>query len=74
MDAVVHGDEARRAQIHAQSRAVRQREVVQALMATLPAHCLLHRDEDTAPYVNIPAVNQACGSGDRGPLASVAAA
>lgn len=31
-------------------RAERQREVVQALMATLPAHCLLYRDEDTAPY------------------------
>jgi len=34
----------------AEMRAERQREVVQALMATLPAHCLLHRDEDTAPY------------------------
>lgn len=28
----------------------RQREVVQALMAVLPTHCLLFRDEDTAPY------------------------
>ncbi len=28
----------------------RQREVVQALMAVLPTHCLLYRDEDTAPY------------------------
>jgi glycolate oxidase len=30
--------------------AARQREVVQALMAVLPTHCLLFRDEDTAPY------------------------
>ncbi|RDU95011.1 FAD-linked oxidase C-terminal domain-containing protein [Trinickia dinghuensis] len=34
----------------AEMRAERQREVVQALMATLPTHCLLYRDEDTAPY------------------------
>jgi glycolate oxidase len=34
----------------AEMRVERQREVVQALMATLPAHCLLYRDEDTAPY------------------------
>ncbi|GLU30692.1 FAD-linked oxidase C-terminal domain-containing protein [Trinickia caryophylli] len=33
-----------------EAREARQREVVQALMATLPAHCLLYRDEDTAPY------------------------
>lgn len=32
------------------ARAQRQREVVQALMAVLPTHCLLYRDEDTAPY------------------------
>ncbi|MEK6349887.1 MAG: FAD-linked oxidase C-terminal domain-containing protein [Burkholderia sp.] len=32
------------------ARAQRQREVVQALMAVLPTHCLLHRDEDTAAY------------------------
>ncbi|MGS0980045.1 FAD-linked oxidase C-terminal domain-containing protein [Burkholderia glumae] len=32
------------------TRAQRQREVVQALMAVLPSHCLLHRDEDTAAY------------------------
>ncbi|ALK29419.1 FAD-linked oxidase C-terminal domain-containing protein [Burkholderia plantarii] len=32
------------------SRAQRQREVVQALMAVLPGHCLLHRDEETAAY------------------------
>ena len=32
------------------TRAQRQREVVQALMAVLPTHCLLYRDEDTAPY------------------------
>jgi glycolate oxidase len=32
------------------SRAQRQREVVQALMAVLPSHCLLHRDEETAAY------------------------
>ena len=31
-------------------REERQREVVQALMATLPARCLLYRDEETAPY------------------------
>jgi glycolate oxidase len=30
--------------------AARQREVVQALMTVLPSHCLLYRDEDTAPY------------------------
>ena len=30
--------------------AARQREVVQALMAVLPTHCLLFRDEDTAAY------------------------
>src|ERR1700757_200184 len=46
MEAVVHEDAATRAQL----RVERQREVVQALMATLPAHCLLHREEDTAPY------------------------
>jgi glycolate oxidase len=34
----------------AEMREQRQREVVQALMAILPAHCLLYRDEDTAPY------------------------
>lgn len=31
-------------------REQRQREVVQALMATLPARCLLYRDEETAAY------------------------
>ena len=31
-------------------REQRQREVVQALMATLPARCLVYRDEDTAAY------------------------
>src|SRR5476649_2400763 len=30
--------------------AQRQREVVQALMAVLPTHCLLYREEDTAAY------------------------
>ncbi len=25
-------------------------EVVQALMAVLPTHCLLYREEDTTPY------------------------
>ncbi|MCG1041445.1 FAD-binding protein [Mycetohabitans sp. B8] len=30
--------------------AARQREVVQAMMTVLPPHCLLYRDEDTAPY------------------------
>lgn len=30
--------------------AARQREVVQALTTVLPPHCLLYRDEDTAPY------------------------
>ncbi|KXU90700.1 glycolate oxidase subunit GlcD [Caballeronia megalochromosomata] len=30
--------------------AARQREVVQALMAVLPTHCLLFREEDTAAY------------------------
>ncbi|WP_153101287.1 FAD-linked oxidase C-terminal domain-containing protein [Paraburkholderia hayleyella] len=30
--------------------AQRQREVVQALMAVLPNHCLLYREEDTAAY------------------------
>ncbi len=34
----------------AATRAQRQREVVQALMAVLPSHCLLYRDEDTAAY------------------------
>ncbi len=31
-------------------RAARQREVVQALAAVLPAHALLHTPEDTTPY------------------------
>lgn len=31
-------------------REERQREVVQALMATLPARCLVYRDEETAAY------------------------
>ena len=31
-------------------KVTRQREVVQALMAVLPARCLLYREEDTAPY------------------------
>ncbi|HXZ07056.1 MAG TPA: FAD-binding protein, partial [Paraburkholderia sp.] len=30
--------------------AQRQREVVQALMAVLPTHCLLYREEDTVAY------------------------
>src|SRR5260370_22050382 len=30
--------------------AQRQREVVQALMAVLPNHCLLYREEDTVAY------------------------
>lgn len=34
----------------AAERAQRQREVVQALMAVLPTHCLLYREEDTAAY------------------------
>jgi glycolate oxidase len=38
------------ADMSAETLAERQHEVVQALMAVLPAHCLLHRDEDTAPY------------------------
>ncbi|ABN01527.1 FAD-linked oxidase C-terminal domain-containing protein [Burkholderia mallei] len=38
------------AELSADLRAQRQREVVQALMAVLPTHCLLHRDEDTAAY------------------------
>src|SRR5579863_7284323 len=38
------------AELSAEALAERQREVVQALMAVLPAHCLLYRDEDTTPY------------------------
>lgn len=38
------------ADLSAEMRAQRQREVVQALMAVLPMHCLLYRDEDNAPY------------------------
>lgn len=34
----------------AAERAQRQREVVQELMAVLPTHCLLYREEDTAAY------------------------
>ncbi len=34
--------------------AVHQCEVVQALMAVLPSHCLLYRDEDTAAYRRLP--------------------
>ncbi|KVE29890.1 glycolate oxidase subunit GlcD [Burkholderia singularis] len=36
--------------LSAELRTQRQREVVQALMAVLPTHCLLYRDEDTAAY------------------------
>ena len=32
------------------ARALRQREIVQALMAVLPTHCLLYREEDTVAY------------------------
>jgi glycolate oxidase len=38
------------AELSAEALAERQREVVQALMAVLPTHCLLYREEDTTPY------------------------
>ncbi len=38
------------AELSAEVLAQRQREVVQALMAVLPNHCLLYRDEDTVAY------------------------
>ncbi len=38
------------AELSADALAVRQRELVQALSAVLPGHCLLHRAEDTTPY------------------------
>ncbi|WP_341313190.1 FAD-linked oxidase C-terminal domain-containing protein [Paraburkholderia sp. IMGN_8] len=38
------------AELTAEVLAQRQREVVQALMAVLPTHCLLYREEDTVAY------------------------
>jgi len=38
------------AELSAEVLAQRQREVVQALMAVLPTHCLLYREEDTVAY------------------------
>lgn len=38
------------AELTAEVLAQRQREVVQALMAVLPTHCLLFREEDTVAY------------------------
>src|SRR6202790_1355397 len=37
-------------ELTAEVLAQRQREVVQALMAVLPTHCLLYREEDTVAY------------------------
>src|SRR5260370_463661 len=37
-------------ELTAEVLAQRQREVVQALMAVLPNHCLLYREEDTVAY------------------------
>ena len=37
-------------ELTAEVLAQRQREVVQALMAVLPSHCLLYREEDTVAY------------------------
>ena len=46
----MNAPEANLPELSPEALAQRQREVVQALMAVLPAHCLLHREEDTVAY------------------------
>jgi glycolate oxidase len=46
----MNAPEAKMPELSPEALAQRQREVVQALMAVLPAHCLLHREEDTVAY------------------------
>ncbi len=49
-DTVARAAVDRHADLTAPPGAARQREVVERLRSIVPAHCLLHREEDTRPY------------------------